>query len=178
MLFNVYSAGSWKPVPSAAAPISQAGNFSDKLQEQPQTLSPNNEKEQSERASSSNERDISRSRSGSREPGTGPDGSDCSEGSDEEEDSTSPVKTLSKRQRSSSGSASPRMQKKQLSKSRSPTERRKPSRPTSSPRRSTSKTTSRRKQSRFVVYVDTSILHHESVRLLEDVRIFCKVLNI
>ncbi len=146
LLFNMYHAGGWKPVPSAAFSSCQAGSSSDKLQEHAQTLV----EEPRERASSSNEREVSRSRSGSRDAGTGPDGSDCSEGSDEE-DSSSPVKTAPQRPRSSSGSASPRVQKKQLSKSRSPMIRRKLSRSTSSPRRSTSKSTSRRKQSRFVV---------------------------
>lgn len=148
-------------VPSAVASSPQAGSSSDTLQEPPQTLA----EEQRERVGSSNERDVSRSRSGSREPGTGPDGSDCSEGSDEEEDSTSPVKTAPRRQRSSSGSASPRVQKKQLSKSRSPTIRRKLSRSTSSPRRSTSKSKSRRKQSRFVMCVHVFVpgLYHECV---------------
>lgn len=117
--------------------------------------------------SSSDERDASRSRSGSPEPGTGPDvsdGSEGSDGSDEEEHSSTPVKTPSKRQRSSSGSASPGQQKKQLSKSHSPAAHRKLSRSTSSPRRSTSKTVSRRKQSRFVESVYLNQCYHECVR--------------
>lgn len=134
----MYHAGGWKPVPSAAAPSPPAGSSSEKLQAQ--TLAPKNDKEQRERASSSNEREVSRSRSGSREPGTSPERSDCSEGSDEEEDSSSPVKTIPTLLSSTV----------EKSKSRSPPDRRKLSRSTSSPRRSTSKSASRKKQSRCV----------------------------
>ena len=136
-------AGGWKPVPSVAAPSPQEGSSSDKLQEQ---LAPNHDVVQRERTSSSNEKDGSRS--GSQEPNPG--GSDCSEGSDEEQDSTSPVKITSKCQRSSSVSVSPEVQKKQVSKSPSPIGRRKLSRSTSSPRRSPSKSKSKRKPSRLV----------------------------
>lgn len=139
----MYYAGGWKAVSSEPAFSHQAGSSSEQLQEQ---VAPP-DKEQMEHTSSSNGRDVSRSRSASQEPN--PEGSDCSDGSGEEEDSSSPVKTISKCQRSSSGSASPEVQK-QLSKSQSPTDQGKLSRSTSSPRRSTSKSTSRRKQSRFV----------------------------
>lgn len=145
MSFKMYRAGGWKAVSSAPASSPQAGSSSDQLQEQ---VAPN-DKEQRELTSPSNGQDVSRSRSVSQEPN--PDGSDCSDGSDEEEDSSSPVKTITKCQRSSSGSASPEV--KQLSKSRSPTDDRKLSRSTSSPRRSTSKSATRRKQSRFVVWL-------------------------
>lgn len=134
--FNLFHAGVWKPVPTAADASPHVGSATDKLQAQ--ILAPNNDEEQREHASSSNEQDVSRSRSASREPGTSPERSNCSEGSDEEANSPSPVKTLL-------SSAA------QKSKSRSPTDRRKLSRSTSSPRQSASKSTSRKKQSRFVV---------------------------
>lgn len=137
--FNLYHAGSWKPVATVAATSPHVGSSSDKLQAQ--TLVPSNDEEQRESASPSNEQDISRSRSASREPGTSPERSDGLEGSDEEANSSSPVKTL------------PRLlcATVQKSKSRSPTPCRKLSGSTSSPRRSTSKSTTRKKQSRFVV---------------------------
>lgn len=144
----MYHAGAWKPVLPAAASSPPTESPSDKLQ--PLKLVPN-AKEQMELTVSPNERDVSRSRSGSKEPGTSPERSECTGGSDEEEES--PVKTLL---RLLSSSASPGVQKKQLSKSRSPTDRRKLSRSTSSPRRSTSKSTSRKKQSRFVACMGLS----------------------
>lgn len=76
------------------------------------------------------------SRSPSHEPASGSDGS---EGSDEGEES--PVKAVSKSQKQSSGSASPELPMKKLSKSRSPVDLGKRS-------GSTSKSTSRKKLSR------------------------------
>lgn len=118
-------------MPSAAASIPQTESPSNALQELIQMFSPNHDKEQIEDASSSNEQDVSKSRSGSREPGTAPDVCEVSEGSDVEAGSSSPVKQ----------------------KSPSPTDCRK-LRSTSSPRRSASKSKSRRRQSRFVVCVN------------------------
>ena len=118
-------------MPSAAASIPQAESPTNALQELIQMFSPNHDKEQIEDASSSNEQDVSKSRSGSREPGTAPDVCELSEGSDVEAGSSSPVKQ----------------------KSPSPTDRRK-LRSTSSPRRSASKSKSRRRPSRFVVCVN------------------------
>lgn len=143
-------AGGWKPVTSAGTTSPPAGSTMDKLQEQPQTLAPIQDKEQKEQAVVSHDPVVSRSRSGSKERGTGPDGSECSEGSDEEEDSSSPAKIASKRQKSSSRSASPGVQKQQLS--RSPTDRKKLSLSTSSPRR------------RFVVYLYALFQHCESAQ--------------
>lgn len=139
--FDLHHAGVWKPVATVAATSPDVGSSSDNLQAQ--TLVPSNDEEQREFASSTNEQDVSRSRSASREPGTSPERSECLEGSEEEANSSSPVKTLP-------GPPSTTVQK---SKSRSPAHCRKLSGSTSSPLRSTSKSTSRKKQSRFVVCV-------------------------
>lgn len=110
---------------SAAVLSPEAGSTTDQLQEQL-------DKEEKVSTSPFNEQGVSMSESGSQEPNQL--AADCSEGSGQEEDSA--------------GSASPEVPKEELS--TSPTHNRKPSRSTSSPRRSTSKPKSRKKQSRFV----------------------------
>lgn len=141
MSSNVYIAGVWKPVLSTpTTSSSEIGNSSEKPQDQLVNQT----------SSESAPREGDASRSASQEPATGTEGSDGSGGSDNEEQS--PVKTGSKSQRSSSRSPSPEVQKKQLSVSPSPGDQRKLSRSTSSPRRSPSKSTSRRKLSRFVLW--------------------------
>lgn len=113
----------------------------DKLQSQLQSHTPTNDEDQGEHAVPPVEQDASRSRSASREPGTSPERSDGSEGSDEEAISSPPMKTILPAEKS---------------KSPSPTDCRKLSRSTSSPRQSESKPTSRKKQSRFVVWMSSS----------------------
>uniref|UniRef100_A0A1A8LF76 Si:dkey-67c22.2 n=1 Tax=Nothobranchius pienaari TaxID=704102 RepID=A0A1A8LF76_9TELE len=115
-------AGDEKPAPPATDLSSQGGTSSEMLQDQPVEAK---------------NWYAPRSRSASQEPGSGSDGSDGSEDKEEE----SPVKPVFKSQKSSSGSASPELPKKKLSKSNSPADRRKRS-------RSTSKPPSRRKLSR------------------------------
>lgn len=116
---------------------------SDKLELQSHTPPNDNDKDkdEGEHAIPPVEQDVPRSRSASREPGTSPEKSDGSEGSDEEANSSSPMKTILPAEKS---------------KSPSPTDGRKLSRSTSSPRRSESKPTSRKKQSRFVVCMTSS----------------------
>lgn len=126
-------------MPIAAATSPEVESPAEELQVQP--LAPNTDEEQKECSSSSNQQVVSRSRSASREPGTSPERSDCSEGSGEEANSSSPVNTLLRL-------LSATVQK---SKSRSPTDCQKVSRSASSPRRSTSKSASRKKQSRLVL---------------------------
>ncbi|PWA31412.1 hypothetical protein CCH79_00002925 [Gambusia affinis] len=119
-----FESGDLIPLPSAADAAPQSESPSDKLQDQPTQLA---------------NLPAPSSRSASQEPASGPGGSDSSEGSDDDEES--PVKTVPKSKKSSSGSASPEVPKKQLSKSRSPADRRKRS-------CSTSKPASKRKLSR------------------------------
>lgn len=108
---------------------------SDKLQLQ--THTPINDEDQEEHAIPPVEQAVSRSRSASKEPGPSPERSDGSEGSDEEATPPSPVKTILPAEKS---------------KSPTPTDCRKLSGSTSSPRQPESKSASRKKQSRFVVW--------------------------
>lgn len=138
-------------MPIAASASPEVESPAEELQVQP--LAPNTDEEQRECSSPSNQQVVSSSRSASREPGTSPERSDCSEGSGEEANSSSPVNTLLRL-------LSATVQSK--SKSRSPTDCRKVSRSASSPRRSTSKSASRKKQSRLVLVVPVQRVFFES----------------
>lgn len=138
-------AGGWKPVLSVPDPILPTEIAADRLLAR--ILQSNSTEEASDPAAFPTQREVSRSRSASREPEKSPERADCSEVNVEEQNSSSPAKMLP----SSAEKRSP---------SRSPPARRKLSRSTSSPRRSKSKSVSRKKHSRFV----GSSRHHRGVK--------------